>query len=321
MSLSGNQGFNSIYSETVGGLPEDQQTISPARATAKWIHNLRGVEIIQLGSTYPGMEVHCIEDYLTIHISGHTYVRNATNDNWLDTTQKKHLHFQDSDQDGGELHGIETANATEWVRKDYDPCRASQWYVSTLGGEVANSTASLVMTTNNVGGNYLQLINGGNRVLFEKAMKLLYRFELITDHSKKTSFRGGVNCEEVWETSNIRRMFGNEFCDDVGQDKFYLIFSSDGSERNAVVTSLSANNVNDEVHALQLSFIPSGLIRMIYDGSNVLATKADAVPRTLATTRVDTLKFGLKTNEDQTKQYRLSCVRLVGKMAMNYQPW
>lgn len=321
MSLSGNLGLQSLFSDTIGGMPEDQQTISPARARAKWNHNLRGIEIIQLGSTYPGMEVHCIETYLTLYIAGHTYVRSADNSKWLDTTQKKHVHFADTDEDGGSYQNIEIANASTWIRKNYDPVRAGDFFINTLGGEAENTAGSMVMHTNEIGGNFYQMINGGNQVSFEDEMRFFMRFELVTDNSRLSSFRCGVNCEEVWQISSIRRMFGVEWCDDVNQDKTYLLYSSDGSERNAVVTSLSANNVNDTIHAIQLQFFPASLIKMIYDGSNVLATKGDAVPRTLCSTAVDTLKFGLKTNDNNDKQYRLRSVRLIGKSAQNYAPW
>ena len=321
MSLSGNLGFQSLFSDTIGGMPEDQQTISPSRAKAKWNHNLRGIEIIQLGSTYPGMEVHCIEDYLTIYKAGHTYIRSADNSKWIDTTQKKHVHFYDTDEDGGELHHIEIANAGTWIRKNYDPVRSGDFYAETLGGEGINNYGSMIMSTNEIGGNYYQLKNGGNQISFEDEMRFFMRFELITKNSKYSSFRCGVNCEDVWEISSIRRMYGVEWCDDVNQDKTYICYSSDGSERNGVVTSLSANNASDIVHAIQLQYFPAQLIKMIYDGSNVLVTKGDSIPRTLSTNAVDTLKFGLKTNENADKQYRLRSVRLVGKAALDYNPW
>lgn len=321
MSLSGNLGFQSLFSDTIGGMPEDQQTISPARARAKWNHNLRGVEIVQLGSTYPGMEVHCTEDYLSLFTAGHTYIRSPDNARWIDTTQKKHLHYEDTDEDGGEIHKINIANAGVWCLKDYDPVRGGDFMYSTLGGEGTNSSGSFVLSTNAVGGNYYQLINGGNPISFENEIKFFMRYELITDHSSRMSFRGGVNCEQVWEISSIRRMFGVEWCDDGGQDRTYMVFSSDGSERNAIVTSLTANNQADVIHAIRLEFFPQSLIKMVYDGSNVMATKGNSVPRTLSTSSTDILKFGIKTNESVDKQYRLRSVRLVGKLAQNYSPW
>jgi hypothetical protein len=311
-----------LFSDTIGGMPEDQQTISPARARAKWNHNLRGIEIIQLGSTYPGMECHCIEDYLNIFTSGHTYVRNSTNDRWIDTTQKKHTHFADTDEDGGDMHTINIANAAVWVIKDFDPMRQDQWSYNTLGGAAYDNFGGCRIETNTVGGNFYQFGAGGNPCTYESPIKFFMRYESMTDHSARSSFRGGVNCEEVWEISNIRRMFGLEWCDDVGQDKTYNLFSSDGSERNSIVTSLTANgDPNDMIHNLRLEFLTGSLIKMVYDGSNVLATKTNAVPRTLYTNAVNTLMFGLKTNENANKGYYFRAVRLVGKYATNYTPW
>lgn len=305
----------SLFSDTIGGIPQDLQTISPARAMAKWNHNLKGVEIIQLANTYPGMEVHCIESYLDIFVAGHNYNRSSDNGRWIDTTQKIHRHDTETDEGGGSYNKIMSANAANWVVKDFDPVRGGQWDISTQGGEGENSTGSFVMKTNNVAGNYYQITAGGNRVSYEDQINMFMKYELVTAHSARTSFRGGVGCEEVWEISSIRRMFGVEFCDDAGQDRTYMLFSSDGSERNSVVTAQTANNQNNVVHALQFQFYPTALIKLILDGNAIIATKTDAIPRTLATGATDTLRFGIRTVENADKQYRLRSVRMVGTLS------
>jgi hypothetical protein len=320
MSVSQNLSSQSLFSDTVGGLPEDQQTISPARARAKWNHNLRGIEIIQLGATFGGMEVHCIEDYLDIFISGHTYIRTADNSKWIDTTQKKHKHLEDTDEDGGTFNNILYFNAPEFAFYNFDPVRHGQWFINALNGETSNSTGSCVMKTNAVGGNYIQFINGGSRVSFEHSQMFLLKYELMTPQSRKISFRGGVNVEEVWENPSIRRMYGLQWCDDAGVDRTYQLYSADGSENNAVTTSLSANNDANIVRAIRLDFVPRTIIKMVFEGGAVIASKTDNIPKTLSTSPADTLKFGLKTNENQDKQYRLRTVRFIGKISPN-APW
>lgn len=302
----------SLFSDTIGGMPQDLQTISPARAIAKWNHNLRGIEIIQLAQTYAGMEVHCIESYMDIFIAGHNYNRSPDNSRWLDTTQKIHRHDEETDEAGGSYNKIMSANAGKWVIKDFDPVRGADWAVNSQGGEGANDYGSFRLLTNAVAGNYYQIVNGGNRVSFEHEMDMMMKYELVTANSKKTSFRGGVGCEEVWEISAIRRMFGIEFCDDAGQDRTYMLFSADGSERNAVVTAQTANNQNNVVRALSFKFLPTSLIKLTLDGNAIIATKTDNIPRTLATGATDVLRFGIRTVENINKEYRLRSVRLVG---------
>lgn len=306
---------SSLYSDTIGGLPQDLQTISPARALSKWNHNLRGIEIIQMANTFPGMEVHCIESYLDIFVAGHNYNRSPDNSRWIDTTQKIHRHDSETDEAGGSHNNILLANSSNWVVKDYDPVRGGDWYISAQGGEGVNETASHVLKTNGVAGNYYNIVNGGNRVSFEKNINLHMKYELITANSKRMSFRGGVGCEEVWEISSIRRMFGVEWCDDAGQDRTYMLFSADGSERNAVVTAQTANNTSDIVRALTFNFVPTSLIKLTLDGNAIIATKTDNVPRTLATGSTDVLKFGIRTTENVDKRYRLRSIRLVGTLS------
>lgn len=320
MSVSQNLSSQSLFSDTIGGLPEDQQTISPARARAKWNHNLRGIEIIQLGSTFGGMEVHCIEDYLDIFVSGHTYIRTADNSRWIDTTQKKHRHFDDTDEDGGSYNKIMYANAPVWAVFNFDPMRVGQWYENSLNGQFLNSQGSAILRTNAVGGNFMQIVNGGSRVSYEDEQMFLMKYELITANSRRTSFRGGVNVEEVWENPSIRRLYGLQWCDDNGLDRTYQLYSSDGSENNAVLTSLSANNDNNVVRGIRLDFVPKTVIKMIFEGGAVISTKTNNIPRTLATNSADTLKFGIKTNENVDKLYRLRTVRLVGKVSST-APW
>lgn len=315
MSINQNLGNLSLYSDTVGGLPEDQQTISPARSRAKWNHNLRGIQIVQIGSTFSGMEVHCIEDYLDMFVAGHTYVRSPDNNRWIDTTQKKHLHLEDTDQDGGKYTKIRKANAPHFVSMNYEPVRIGQWFTNTQGGEGLNNSGSAVLKTNNVGGNFYNIINGGHRIAFDEDIFFAYKYELITTNSRRISFRGGVNVEQVWENPTIRRCFGNQWCDDAGTDRTYQLYSSDGSENNGITTSLSANHDNDIVRAIRLDLVAKTVLKMIFEGDAVIASRANNIPRTLATSATDNIKFGLKTNENVDKQYRLRAIRLEGVLA------
>lgn len=314
-----------LFSDTIGGIPTDQMSISPARGMAKWNHNLRGVEIIQLGNTYPGMEVHCIETYLDIFFAGHTYVRAPLNDRWIDTTQKIHKHAAESDEDGGLYRNVLQANFGEYCYQDFDPMRISQWaryWEGETGGDSYNYEDGVELDTLNVAGNWTALYNGGNRVSFEHDMMWSMKYLLTTadGHSDHTSFRGGVNCEEVWETSNIRRMFGLEWCDDNGEDRTYMFFSSDGSERNAIVTSKSANNDAQTFRSFRIHLVSGVVLKLTWEGTDVIATKGSNVPRSLATSAVHKLKFGLKTVENSPKLYQIRSCRFLGKFS-DLTPW
>lgn len=307
-----------LFSDTIGGIATDQTSISPSRAQARWNTNLRGVEIIQLGNTFPGQEVHCIETYLDIFFAGHTYVRSPLNDRWLDTTQKIHKHSAENDEEGGLFRNVLQANFGEYCYNDFDPMRTTDWArYSTLatGNEFSNFQDGVRIDTLGTAGNFSQMINGGNRVSFEHDIMWGFKYELVTPTSVKTSFRGGVNCEDVWETSNIRRMFGLEFCDDAGQARTYQLFSADGSERNAVITSKSANNDNNTIRAFRTDMISGVVIKLTWEGIDIIATKGNNIPRTLATSPINKLKFGLKTTESVAKQYQIRACRFVGKFS------
>jgi hypothetical protein len=236
--------------------------------------------------------------------------RKVDGSGWLPFAAK-HLHFANTDQDGGTYHDVRKANSIIIVVNGNDSKGAYYNEVSGTGAiiqdNVTTSLSNAQVYTGIVSGNYASIFLSSIKISF--ASPAFCQLKLNEGVGTSILTRIGVGIEKVQNTVDNTQKFGIEGCDTDGTD--FMLLEADGTARSKID---SLTPIATSTKTIKLTFTPGVNTKCEAGFGGTVATITLNCPNSGAITNENQLfRAGVKTTNTIAKTINLFAMQLFGK--------